>query len=265
MSDVTVPSMGPDKENELVRYERDVAEWEQIPELCARLREEYELIIDFWREKLGKYISCQLGEIPIRLSKKMLQKTYTNSDEYIAKKIDEAQRREERLLSSEKLTEIIRNARSFTHRIAGHFVQEYHFESGRIGPCIVLYYLVPNAADPDEYFAKMAQTLAHEYLHYTEFMCHEDLAFKNKYVSEAMADYFGVLYSFERGDILLACARCELWRDRFGSNWPYAHARYFYFVRGREVFKRDGVPEKLPEVFSALPNVKRAYHILVNE
>lgn len=97
-------------------------------------------------------------------------------------------------------------------------------------PYIEIYY---RNADPHD-AASFRKCLAHEYMHYLHYV-YADKKYddaKNE-LKEALADFFGVLYSIHRGqkdDLKVAKARYDSWKKNFGTYWPYANAFYFYQV-----------------------------------
>ena len=102
-------------------------------------------------------------------------------------------------------------------------------------PYIEIYY--QNADYHDA--ASFRKCLAHEYMHY---MHHVNAGKKydvaKEELKEALADFFGVLYSIYRGqtdDLNVAKARYNSWKKNFGTYWPYANALYFYKVHGKEM------------------------------
>ena len=102
-------------------------------------------------------------------------------------------------------------------------------------PHIEIYY---RNADPHD-AAVFRKCLAHEYMHYMHYV-YADKEYDNakKELKEALADFFGVLYSIHRGqkdDLRVAKARYNSWKKNFGTYWPYANALYFYQVHGKEM------------------------------
>ena len=74
------------------------------------------------------------------------------------------------------------------------------------------------------------------YLHYA--YAKEKFSDAEAGLKEALADFFGVLYSINCGDkyaLEVAENRYERWKEREGSGWPYADALWFYRVHGKEM------------------------------
>jgi hypothetical protein len=156
-------------------------------------------------------------------------------------------------------------------RIGGMFVEN---------PCphIEIYFNQFGASCWDEYLAQIGNTLAHEYMHYLEYEhCrrHGQKSFVDERASEALADFFGVLYSINRSsknDLKVAIKKYDRWKELDGSGWPYAYALYFYCVNGNEMsfssnysdYIRHGFVNKLIDVFSNTLNPKDAYYKLIN-
>ncbi len=87
--------------------------------------------------------------------------------------------------------------------------------------------------------AQIRQCLAHEYLHYLHYaFADEKFSEARKELTEALADFFGVLYSIHqkgKDNLSVAKKRYNLWKKNFGTYWPYANALYFYQVGGNEM------------------------------
>ena len=102
-------------------------------------------------------------------------------------------------------------------------------------PHIEIYY---RNADPHD-VAAFRKCLAHEYMHYMHYVhAYKEYDNAKKELKEALADFFGVLYSIHRGqkdDLRVAKARYSSWKKNFGTYWPYANALYFYQVHGKEM------------------------------
>ena len=69
-----------------------------------------------------------------------------------------------------------------------------------------------------------------------------------KRVKESLADFFGMLYSLHRAglkDKKYAYSRYESWERCYGTDWPYAYARCYYYNNDLEcpVFYSDDVHE----------------------
>ena len=153
-----------------------------------------------------------------------------------------------------------------TTRIGGMFVDKPYLH-------IEIYFNQFAASCWDEYISKIGNTLAHEYMHYLEYeYCKRQgqESFVDKRVSEALADFFGVIYSIarkQRYDLEVARNKYDLWRTFEGSGWPYAYALHFYSVLGCEMpfasiiedYIKHGSVNKLIEVFYATPNPNTAY------
>ena len=102
-------------------------------------------------------------------------------------------------------------------------------------PYIEIYYLNGNPHNA----AAFRKCLAHEYMHYLHYV-YADKKYDDakKELKEALADFFGVLYSIHRGqkdDLKVAKARYDSWKKNFGTYWPYANALYFYKVHSKEM------------------------------
>ena len=119
--------------------------------------------------------------------------------------------------------------------------------------------------------------MAHEYIHYLEYepcRLYNRESNKDERVSEALADFFGVLFSIECNDkyrVIVAGNRYLEWEELEGSGWPYAFALHFYTAKGvHHDFSPDFIDYqawssvwKLVEVFNATKNSADAYDKLI--
>ena len=256
------PWQGKDVETERITYE-DVPEEKQVPQLCGRLEGIYERILGFAREMFGDWVdSLRPRRIPVILKKECPSRIYLHDDEYIQRKINELIKRGEEV-SLKKTVKILRH----TMRLTGEFVSNPE-------PHIVIYFNQFNSCCWEDYIAQIAQTLAHEYMHYLEYCrrCNRG-GRKDERVSEALADFFGALFSIMCNDkysVIVAENRYREWEELEGSGWPYAFALYFYTVKGiKRSFSSSfadyityGSINKMLEVFHATPDAVDAYNKL---
>lgn len=255
---------GEDRESDNIKYADNVLPEQQVPQLCGRLESEYNKIIEFARHILGDCFSDYFPEhIRVELRKECPSKIYLNDDKYVTKKVNELIKKRE-IVTEKEISQILR----FEDRIAGLFIDKT--------PHIVIYFNQFYADTWDEYIAKIAKTLAHEYAHYLEYAyckVNDSKSYQDACVSEAIADFFGVLYSvYSKGiyNLQVAKDRYNKWVERFGSDWPYAYALYFYKVAGTEkAFSNDFDEygesiQKLIRVFKATPNGSDAFNKLIN-
>lgn len=218
----TPPCQGADYETTHITYADNVLLEEQVPQLCGALEGEYERLLGFARKIFGSWVdSLQPRRIPVILKKECPAKIYLNDDEYVTRKINELIEHGEHI-SVEETAKLLR----YEMRVCGLFVSEPE-------PHIEIYFNQFKASSREEYLAKIAQTLAHEYAHYLEYVyCTRKgkAPLTSKNISEAIADFFGVLYSLYRNqsyDLNIAKDRYESWVKRYGSGWPYAYALCF--------------------------------------
>lgn len=261
----TPPLQGPDPDCNYVRYAEDVQDTIKVPGLCQFLETEYERILYFSEQIFGSLVSNINTRIPVYLSKECPAETHLNTDAYVTKKINELVA-QGKTVNAGDVAGILR----YTTRINGRF---YPGEE----PYIVIYFRQFKASCWEEYAAAIAKTLAHEYAHYLEFshcLQYKATPFRDDNVSEAIADFFGVLYSLSRRDayrVQVAKKRYDQWVRHFGSSWPYAHALYFYKINGREMpfssdlndYRSFGAIEKLIQVFRETPDPNLAYVLLL--
>lgn len=227
-----LPQTGVDENGYYIRYDDNVEDIEKVPGLCRYLESEYEMILAFVRKLIGDRV-CDYNRIPVVLSKELPTEQYLLSSEEKAKMIDFKYRNGYK--PSIKEIEKIIDKDSITFSVFGRY---FGFGADRNNdPYIVLYYKNFGTDDLELYKAKIAQTLAHEYMHHIHNLIAKDtFNGKGKYteaVEEAVADFFGVLYSVwsHKNDEKIETARetYNTWVDYFGSNWPYANALWFLF------------------------------------
>ena len=255
---------GEDRDSDNIKYADNVLPEQQVPQLCGRLESEYNRIIEFAGHILGDCFSDYFPErIRVELRKECPSRIYFNNDKYVTKKINELIKKRE-IVTEKEISQILR----FEDRIAGLFIDKT--------PHIVIYFNQFCADTWDEYIAKISKTLAHEYAHYLEYAyckVNASKSYQDACVSEAIADFFGVLYSVNRGgkyDLKVDEDRYNLWKKREGSNWPYAYALHFlskpYKVNlsDYDSYEMEKAVKKLREVFQLTPNAKDAYLKLIN-
>lgn len=138
-------------------------------------------------------------------------------------------------------------------------------------PYIEIYYRNGNARNP----AQFRKCLAHEYLHYLHY-AYAGAEFYNakKELKEALADFFGVLYSVYRhgkDDLAIAKSRYALWEKNFGTYWPYAYALHFCRVGGKTMeyasdysqYVRQRSVGKFVQIFCSTPHPDDAFDDLI--
>jgi hypothetical protein len=240
------------------------------------LEGEYQAILGYGRDLLGMDSKnllqntnfTAIERIPVIFSPDKKKVTYKPTKEYIAKKIAELAQKKRGDISEKNVLDIL-NSESFTEYIAGEFIKGQE-------PYIIIYYNVIDGNNQNELIAKVSNVLAHEYMHYMEYiycLSHGAKSYVDKYLSEAMADFFGFIYSIKQNtaeSTIVARIRYDLWECRFGSCWPYAEALHFCTVNGNSIdFSSDynnyvkcGCEDKLKEVFHASFDANTAYKTL---
>ena len=249
------PKKGVDQQTQRITYENNVLPNEQVSGLCLFLENEYECILGFARNIFGQWIdTLRPRRIPVVLKKECPAKVYLNNDEYVTQKINE-------LIEQNKSITVAQTEKILRHtmRIAGKFFAKPE-------PHIEIYYRQFHVANWEDYASQITQVLAHEYMHYLEYAkCEEQgvQSFVDDRVSEAVADFFGVLYSIKRSkkyDFKTAKNCYDGWVKYWGSGWPYSYALLFY-KKGKlqmsfsEIFSEYeafGCIEKLQSVFSTI-------------
>lgn len=119
--------------------------------------------------------------------------------------------------------------------------------------------------------AEVRQCLAHEYLHYLHYAyAGAKYSAAKKELKEALADFFGVIYSIQRkgkDDLRVAKKRYHQWEKNFGTYWPYADALYFCQVSGVRIkfssdyneYVRRGFVGKFIRIFAGTKDPDAAY------
>ena len=269
---ITHPWQGRDENSELVYYNDNVDINKRVEGLCEKLEIEYiEYLTHFASYIFRDIIDGEFYLPKVVLCKECPSKIWTNSDSFVTRKVNELIKKGD-LVNEQQIAQILRHHT----RICGEFIHNPH-------PLIKIYFNQFDSADWYEYFAEISQTLAHEYMHYLEYeYCRRsgNKSFNDANVSEALADFFSVIYSLKRAtDIfdITAKYRIEVAEKRYNewvkwddSGWPYAYALYFMKkrIKGfspifREYYDK-GCIEKLRIVFVATLNPKDAYDKLVN-
>lgn len=247
-------------------------------DIVYELESEYESILGFGRDLLGLDSSHllqnsnirRIERIPVLFRPEIKESTYTADDDTIAELLLHLVREKGRDITKKEILQLLENRR-ITDTIGGEFIAGQE-------PYIIIYYNAIKGRNRTERIAKVANVLAHEYMHYMEYVyCSANgiAYYQNQRLSEGMADFFCVLYSIRRHtaeSIQTARKRYRLWKKRFHSAWPYASALLFYRVCGRFMHFSDdymkyvdhGSEQKLKGVFrnSLMPDI--AYDMLNN-
>lgn len=244
----------------LVVYENSVPSYEQDPKLCEFLEDEYVKICKLAKNIL-RNIQIDFDVIPVYISEKQPTRTYYKDPEILLgemKKHCSECNREDCTPPYCYVSEVLWKYETFTDNLCGEFY-------GGAEPHIVLYYKNFNnpSVNNKQFLAAIAKTLAHEYLHYLHYaFAEEKFSDAKKSLKEALADFFGVLYSINCGDkyaLKVAENRYERWKEREGSGWPYADALWFYRVYGKEMeyssnyneYERFGCIGKFVQIFGS--------------
>ena len=242
-----------------VMYYDDVPFVEREESLRKELEDEYPEILEFAKRIFGE----DNGYIPVYLSKKTPPASEYKVKKSFLNKLRKKNQRELRDLERELLD----TGTIVTATVARFFPGEK--------PYIEIYY--KNLPAKYNRLEEAINYLAHEYMHFMELVYsvkNKFSAFSDDRVSEALADFFGVMYSINRGrrsDFSVAINRYDLWRILEGSGWPYAYALYFYCVNGKEMIFFDkfsdyinhGAIDKLVAVYNALLLPIDAYDKLI--
>ena len=247
----------------IVEYYSDVPVRERDESLRRALEDEYPKILLFAKNVFG----VNYGYIPVYLSKEAPPaRIYPVSEKFIDKLRQKLQ--EQRAVSDKErglISKIIERKGYQTSVLARFFSDEK--------PFIEIYY--KNVQCEANALEMAINSLAHEYMHFIEYVYTAKnfaAAFGDHRVSEALADFFGFLYSIKRGgklDLEVAEDRYVAWKVLDGSGWPYAYALYFMKKRIKDFspifadYKDEGCINKLVEVFNATPNVADAYNKLI--
>ena len=247
----------------IVQYYHNVPVVERDESLRRALESEYPKILQFARN----VFDVDYGYIPVYLSKKKPSSKYKLTKRFL-EELNERRQEQREMRDKERrlIDDILENGCYKFDIVATFFPGEK--------PYVEIYY--KNL--PTEYRLEAAMNyLAHEYMHFMEYAyCVENFAraFEDVRDSEALADFFGALYSINRGssyDLSVAKDRYTLWNVLQGSGWPYAYALYFYTVKGKKMkfssnfvdYTNHGSINKLIEVFNATKNSADAYDKLI--
>ena len=216
----------------LVVYENSVPSYERVFGLCEFLEKEYDKTRDLARDVL-RNIWQHFPAIPVYLSKERPQKTYPVDREILIRKIREICAGCDRESCNSphcRAFNLIFETEPIIDSIAGRYY-------GGSEPHIVLYFKntpSPQDINNPEFIAAIAKTLAHEYLHFLHDYYVKTVTktivnpFKDERLSEALADFFGVLYALKQGYMATAEDRYYLWKLREGTVWPYSYALKFF-------------------------------------
>lgn len=252
----------------LVVYENSVQGCDRIPGLCEFVEKEYEKIREFARRMLVN-IWQDFSAIPVYLSKECPEKTYYYDREFLLCQMREYCKKCESIGCEPpycRIDGVLEKYAPFTHRINGRY-----FDG--VKPHIVLYFKnfdKPHDLSNHHFAAEIAKTLAHEYLHFLHAYYVSTITrntidpFEDERLSEAMADFFGVLYSHVRGDNAIVEERYTLWKRRNMNVWPYAYALHLLRAPYKSKFSEysdteiDAAREKLRDIFRATPDVRVA-------
>lgn len=259
-----------EKYSQLVTYNKNVSGSEKVEDLCGRIESEYrELVYHFARDVFGDYFKQDFPPlIKVHLCKECPSEIYLNSDSYVTKKVNELIKLG-KMVSSSDVSKILR----FNMRIAGEFV-------AGDDPYIKIYFNQFDAESMEEYVSMVMNVLAHEFAHYLEYeYCkrYKVQHYQDARVSEAIADFFGSLFSCYRSGIIRSAfdlavveKRYNGWIERKGSGWPYEYALHFLHAPYKSKFSEysdaelDVACEKLRQVFKATTNARVALAVLTS-
>lgn len=241
----------------LVQYYSNVPVTERDETLRKALEEEYPKILEFAKNIFG----VDYGYIPVYLSKETPPLKRYKINQTFLNKLSRKCERQQRMCDLEHQ---ILETGWFTMLCVAKFF-------GGEKPYIEIYY--KNLPKYNTLEAAI-NYLAHEYMHFIEYVyCSKNgvKSFVDERVSEALADFFGFLYSINRGgkqDLVIAEDRYILWKILSGSGWPYAYAIYFMKKRIRAFspvfadYENNDCISKLVEVFNATKDAGDAYNKL---
>ena len=239
---------GPDEDCEEVSYAKGAPEEDRITGLAAFIHNEYEKVIAFAAELLGKgaafaggYGESPFVRIPVVLSDETPVEADPLTAEDCAKIIKRRVDEKGRNLTCDEILEILKE-RDKEYSVMGRFVDGNE-------PHIEIYYHNILVSSFEEYFATAAMVLAHEYMHYlhSSLMGKKEFAkkgFDSRILKEGVADFFAVQYLI-RYPILtvalpdetiddpavkmqIAAERRSFWAANRDGIVPYAYALHFY-------------------------------------
>lgn len=254
------PSLEP-----LVQYYSDVPSVERDEDFRAGLELEYPKILAFAQKTFGALVDPGLHYIPVFLSKETpFSKTVPADKRYINRLERDYGKGKE--LTQDQLAILDGGMIRSEPIVASFFKGET--------PYIEIYYNNIYCSKPHNLtFAIMY--LAHEYMHFLHYsyVAQRGIAdpLNIKKLNEAMADFFGVIYSMDRGgkdDKAVAQRRYEIWLGRDGSGWPYACALKFFNKPYKcrlidySSIQTDNAIQKLKNVFAKTTDPKEAFKLL---
>lgn len=251
----------------IVQYRNDVPAVERDEKFRKALELEYPRILQYASKILTPFVNGnELPFIPVYLSQETPMHEYPASRSYInklKKRVEEGKELTDeqwRILETKK----IRNA------VLGRFF------SG-VEPYIEIYYRYLSSKKDVERIAEAKNCLAHEYMHFLhcKYATQHGVAnpFENKKLSEALADSFGVLYSYQTGvceDDLAAQTTYMRWNELKGSGWPYAYAIYCFPKRRKQYLWQYVATDiakaesKLRDIFGLTKDSKTAFDALMH-
>ena len=256
-----------------VSYRNDIPVYMRVPELCSCLDWNYKRILSLAGSLISFPIGSFLREIPVILSTECPLKDWEKGDDYLVREVKEHIMNSEGRTTPDKIRAILDDP-YFHDRVLGRFFYK------NTDPYIEIYYLNFDCSNIHRFFSAIASILAHEYMHYLQYSLCTHFGVTNPFsgaeatvVSEALADFFSLLYSVSEGkrqDIETAEDRYNLWCKRRGTGWPYAEALCFFTVSGNTLRFSDklndyfshGSVQKLNEVFCDSPIPGIAYDTL---
>ena len=257
----------------LVVYENSVTSYDRKKThgLCAFLENEYDKIRNFARDVL-RNIWQDFPAIRVYLSKERPEEVFQHDRSLLMKKIRKICKECDRNYCAPDCPAFNRILEElyFTQAIRGRYY-------GGAEPYIVLYFKnFPEPWDVSDFkFATaIAKTLAHEYLHFLHDYYVQTVAkttidpFKDKILSEALADFFGVLYALKQGYTVTAEDRYDLWKLHEGTGWPYSYALKFFEcpyksnLTNCSATEIDNATQKFRDVFENTIDPKNAKKIL---
>lgn len=240
----------------------------------GELENHYECIMDYSSKYLSfsKSLGEKIKRIPVILSPEHKTETIHISKEMMSEKIVNYVRNSKNEVNKKEILDIL-NKSSCKNIITGEFCSKFNEETT---PHIVLYYNEIRGDTSQELIANCAMVLAHEYMHYLEYLyCLENgvKEYSNRYLSESMADFFSLLYSIKCDTYEFneaASHRYNEWTRNYYYSWPYSEALYFYRVNNVEMpysslydeYDQHGSIQKLKDVFKSCLDSKIAYDLL---
>jgi len=231
----------------IVQYRKDVPLHKRDEVLRSALENEYGTIIQYAMDILQNIWEGDMPYIPVYLSKKQPVDEY-----YIDMKLVDEIRKKLNIgivLTDEELDRMREN--KIRQDVLGRFFPGEQ-------PYIEIYF--NNLSNP--YLERANNCLAHEYMHFLHYYYAVQGGavnpFENEKLNEALADFFGMLYSHRRGtpkDLDVGEDEYWAWIRWQNTDWPYAYALKFF----KKPYKSKLIDYSFAEMDAAIKKMRNVF------